>query len=57
MLAPEFSSAKLSIAQAHPEFAFDISLLPAQFTRSVSQILRACLTLTLPSPAKRGRGF
>ena len=57
MLASKFGPAELSIAQAHPELGLDISLLPAQITRSVSQVLRACHALTLPSPTKRGRGF
>jgi len=57
MLASKFGPAELSIAQAQPEFSFDISLLLAQLARSVSQLLRAWHALTLPSPTKRGRGF
>jgi hypothetical protein len=36
VLTPKFGPTELSITQAHPKFGFDISLLPAQFTRSVA---------------------
>ena len=47
VLTSEFGPRELSIAQAHPELGFDISLLTAQLTRSVAQLLRDCHALTL----------
>jgi hypothetical protein len=55
MLTSEFSSTELSITQAHPEFGFDIGLLPAQTTRSVVQLFRDCHTLTPALSRKRAR--
>jgi hypothetical protein len=34
MLTAKFSAAQLPISKAHPEFGFNISLLPAQLTRA-----------------------